>query len=107
MRFLSKITLINSAHIRYGTAALDGNVHFTGTQGVGKMDEIGKLADENIQGILNFANERNILVVNSSPKSARPLSYRRIYVLSKDAKSQTMIQPVLSTRQAATYESDR
>lgn len=36
MRFLNKIVFINSAHIRYAEVALDGNVHFTGTQGVGK-----------------------------------------------------------------------
>ncbi|MDE6217422.1 MAG: ATP-binding protein, partial [Muribaculaceae bacterium] len=39
------------------------------------MDEIGRLADENIQGILNFANQRGIYIVNSSPKAHRPLSY--------------------------------
>jgi hypothetical protein len=65
------------------------------------MDEIGKLADENIQGILDFANQRNIFVVNSSPKSHRPLSYRRIYVLSKDKETNhTIIKQILSTRQA-------
>ena len=36
MRCLSKIIFINSAHIRYTEIQLDGNVHFTGTQGVGK-----------------------------------------------------------------------
>lgn len=35
MRNLSKIIFINSAHIRYAEVAMDGNVHFTGTQGVG------------------------------------------------------------------------
>lgn len=36
MRFLNKIILINSANISYAEVNLDGNVHFTGTQGVGK-----------------------------------------------------------------------
>ena len=36
MKYLNKIILINSAHIRYAEIQLDGNVHFTGTQGVGK-----------------------------------------------------------------------
>lgn len=36
MRSLTKIVFINSAHIRYSEVSLDGNVHFTGTQGVGK-----------------------------------------------------------------------
>lgn len=64
------------------------------------MDEIGRLADENIQGILNFANERDIYIVNSSPKSHRPLSYRRLYLLSKDKDAHTIVQPILSTREA-------
>ncbi len=64
------------------------------------MDEIGRLADENIQGMLNFANERDIYIVNSSPKSHRPLSYRRLYLLSKDKEANTIVQPILSTREA-------
>lgn len=65
------------------------------------MDEIGRLADENIQGILNFANQRGIYIVNSSPKAHRPLSYRRLYMLSKDDNANTIIQPILSIREAA------
>lgn len=64
------------------------------------MDEIGRLADENIQGILNFANQRGIFIVNSSPKAHRPLSYRRLYMLSKDNTAYTTVQPILSTREA-------
>lgn len=36
MRFLSKIIFLNSAHIPFAEVKLDGNVHFIGTQGVGK-----------------------------------------------------------------------
>lgn len=36
MRYLNRIIFINSAHIRYAEINLDGNVHFIGTQGVGK-----------------------------------------------------------------------
>ena len=68
------------------------------------MDEIGRLADENIQGILNFANERDIFIVNSSPKAHRPLSYRHLYMLSKDKDARTIVQPILSTRQADHHE---
>lgn len=64
------------------------------------MDEIGKLADENIQGILDFANARNIFIVNSSPKSHRPLSYRHLYLLTKDAEANTIVHQILTTRQA-------
>ncbi|WP_394801004.1 ATP-binding protein [Niabella ginsengisoli] len=36
MRYLSKIIMIESANVRYTEVNLDGNVHLTGTQGVGK-----------------------------------------------------------------------
>lgn len=36
MRYLNKIVFLNSAHIPYSEIRLDGNVHFIGTQGVGK-----------------------------------------------------------------------
>ncbi|MDE6026874.1 MAG: ATP-binding protein, partial [Muribaculaceae bacterium] len=36
MRRLSKIIFIHSANIPYAEVRVDGNVHFTGTQGVGK-----------------------------------------------------------------------
>lgn len=36
MRCLNKIVFINSAHIPYAEVKVDGNVHFVGTQGVGK-----------------------------------------------------------------------
>lgn len=36
MRYLNKIIFINSAHVPYAEIKLDGNVHFIGTQGVGK-----------------------------------------------------------------------
>ena len=36
MRYLNRIIFINSARIRYAEINLDGNVHFIGTQGVGK-----------------------------------------------------------------------
>ena len=36
MRYLNKIVFLNSAHIPYSEIQLDGNVHFIGTQGVGK-----------------------------------------------------------------------
>jgi len=36
MRYLNKIVFINSATIQYAEVMVDGNVHFIGTQGVGK-----------------------------------------------------------------------
>lgn len=36
MRYLNKIVFINSASVKYAEVSIDGNVHFIGTQGVGK-----------------------------------------------------------------------
>lgn len=36
MRFLNKVVFINSATVQYAEVQVDGNVHFIGTQGVGK-----------------------------------------------------------------------
>ena len=47
------------------------------------MDEIGRLHPTNIKGILQFANSRNIYLINSSPTSYNPYDYRYTYLLSK------------------------
>lgn len=47
------------------------------------MDEIGRLHPNNIKGILQFANSRNIHLINSSPTSYNPYDYRYTYMLSK------------------------
>ena len=36
MRYLNRVVFIQSAHVPYAEINLDGNVHFIGTQGVGK-----------------------------------------------------------------------
>jgi ABC-type uncharacterized transport system fused permease/ATPase subunit len=36
MRYLNKVIFINSATVKFAEINIDGNVHFTGTQGVGK-----------------------------------------------------------------------
>lgn len=47
------------------------------------MDEIGRLHPNNIKGILQFSNSRNIYLINSSPTSYNPYDYRYTYLLSK------------------------
>ncbi len=47
------------------------------------MDEIGRLHPNNIKGILQFANSRNIYLINSSPTSYNPYDYKYTYMLSK------------------------
>ena len=55
------------------------------------MDEIGKLHPNNVKGILDFANRRNILLVNSSPTTYNVEEYKYTYLLSKDSKARTKV----------------
>lgn len=55
------------------------------------MDEIGKLHPNNIKGILDFANNRNIILVNSSPTSYRASDYKYTYILNKDKRNITSV----------------
>ncbi|CAL2081789.1 DNA-binding protein [Tenacibaculum dicentrarchi] len=48
------------------------------------MDEIGRLHPNNIKGILGFANQRNILLINGSPTSQNATNYKYTYRLSKE-----------------------
>jgi hypothetical protein len=56
------------------------------------MDEIGKLHPNNVKGILKFANDRNILLINSSPTSYNATDYRYTYLLAKDPKNVTSVK---------------
>lgn len=48
------------------------------------MDEIGTLHPTNQKGILQFANERNILLINGSPTSQNATDYKYTYKLAKE-----------------------
>jgi hypothetical protein len=62
------------------------------------MDEIGKLHPNNVKGILKFANDRNIWLINSSPTSYNAADYRYTYLLSKDAKNITNVKRIVSKK---------
>ena len=62
------------------------------------MDEIGKLHSNNVKGILQFASDRNIVLLNSSPESLNPMAYKYTYLLSKDTKSNTVVKTILTNR---------
>lgn len=62
------------------------------------MDEIGKLHPNNVEGILRFANVRNINLINSSPTTYNAQAYKYTYSLSKDEKSNTVVKPLLTIR---------
>jgi len=60
------------------------------------MDEIGKLHPSNVSGILQFANIRNIYLINSSPMGYNADLYKYNYLLTKDGKSQTHIKRLMT-----------
>lgn len=60
------------------------------------MDEIGKLHPNNVKGILKFANDRNILLINGSPTESTPLNYRHIYKIHKDMNNYSRIKRIIS-----------
>lgn len=60
------------------------------------MDEIGKLHPVNVKGILQFANDRNINLVNGSPTETNAFDYKHIYRLEKDAKRNTRIKRIVT-----------
>jgi chromosome segregation ATPase len=62
------------------------------------MDEIGTLHSNNVKGILQFASDRNIILLNSSPESLNALAYKYTYHLSKDEKSNTVIKNIITNR---------
>ena len=62
------------------------------------MDEIGKLHPQNIKGILDFANARNLLLINSSPTTYNVSDYRYTYLLQKDGKSKTIVHSLISQK---------
>lgn len=62
------------------------------------MDEIGKLHPTNVRGILKFANDRNILLINGSPIANDALAYNHIYKLHKDKNSNTVVKRLITQR---------
>ena len=60
------------------------------------MDEIGKLHSNNMKGLLKFANERNIFLINGSPEENNALGYKHIYQLYKDDKNFTKVKRLIT-----------
>ena len=70
--------------------------HFKDFQLHCMMDEIGKLHPTNVRGIIRFANERNIILINSSPIENDALAFKHIYKLRKDDTGITRTNRILS-----------
>lgn len=59
------------------------------------IDEVGILHDINLEGLINFANFYNILLINGSPNANDANAYRYVYQLSKNEKRQTAIDLIM------------
>jgi hypothetical protein len=57
------------------------------------IDFLGKF---NVRGILKFAKDRNILLINGSPIENDALAFTHIYKLHKDDKSITKVNLILT-----------
>ncbi|MFT4762743.1 MAG: hypothetical protein ACI9LN_004731 [Saprospiraceae bacterium] len=74
------------------------------------LDEIRRLHPNNVKGILRFANERNILLINGSPTSQNPTDYRYTYFLTKEQSSKgdkkylTKVTRLISTKPKVTMK---
>jgi hypothetical protein len=51
------------------------------------IDEVGILHDSNVTGLITFAGERNIRLINGSPNSHNEQDYKHIYMFRKDKKT--------------------
>ena len=70
------------------------------------MDEIGRLHPGNVRGILKFANDRNILLINGSPIERDALAYKHVYELRKDQDKNTRVKRLISSKnETSTFNS--
>jgi Protein of unknown function (DUF3584) len=60
------------------------------------MDEIGMLHPTNIRGILKFAADRNIFLINGSPIATDVEAYKHVYILEKDSRNITKVKKLLT-----------
>ena len=74
----------------------NASTHFSDFKLHCMMDEIGKLHPNNVAGILRFANDRDILLINGSPTEQDAMVYKHIYKLEKDTDSFTRIRRVIT-----------
>ena len=89
VKAMINIMLLNVSKEEYSKKFKDFRLHCM-------MDEIGKLHSTNVNGILKFANERNILLINGSPEENNALGYKHIYHLYKDDKSLTKVKRLIT-----------
>lgn len=89
MKYLNKIIFVNSANISYAEISVDGNVHFTGTQGVGKSTIL--------RALLFFYNaDKHRLGIQQGQKSFDEFYFRQsdshiLYEVMRDNEAFTVL----------------
>ena len=89
MKYLNKIIFVNSANIPYAEISVDGNVHFTGTQGVGKSTVL--------RALLFFYNaDKHRLGIQQAQKSFDEFYFRQsnsyiLYEVMRDNGAYTIL----------------
>ena len=89
MKYLNKIIFVNSANIPYAEISVDGNVHFTGTQGVGKSTVL--------RALLFFYNaDKHRLGIQQAQKSFDEFYFRQsnsyiLYEVMRDNEAYTIL----------------
>jgi hypothetical protein len=51
------------------------------------MDEVGKIHTKNISGLIKFANDRDIWMINGSPNEDNALAYHKVYSFERDQQT--------------------
>lgn len=83
------ITLLNVFKNKASNKATDFRVHCI-------IDEVGVLHHSNLESLVNFANHRNILLINGSPNTTDVFVYKHIYKLLKNSKRETKIKLIMT-----------
>lgn len=62
------------------------------------VDEVGILDNNYLKYLIQFANEKGILLLNCSPNTVEASLYEHIYRVRKDQKSNSIVRPLIETR---------
>ena len=60
------------------------------------IDEVGILHDSNLKGLVKFANERNIILINGSPNPNDVAVYKYTLLLTKNNNRQTQVVSLIA-----------
>ena len=60
------------------------------------LDEVGILAPNYLKELINYANSKQIRFINGAPDEKLVTTYKRLYMLSTNAKHQTQVRRLLS-----------